>query len=314
MPAPISRPLLALILVAWTASQCSGQHGHGLGHAPLQGHGHLGGYYEPFFGFGQPVSGWAVQHPQGVWGVAHPHPQPYSSVGAFGFSSGFFGGVPSWSGYSFFGGAASFLPATTLPMPGLAGPGGLWLASPPATSAAASPAPRSRTNLARASELVELGDRAFRGGNYRKAEERYHLAIKADGAATLAYVRLAQVDLIRSSYLKAAAHFREAVEAGEGRGWLLDTPDVQSLYGEPREFARRIAQLESYLQAHPEDRDAWFVLGAERYLSGHPREANDAFVRLADRPADPALTAFQDAATVSMRSIARGDAADRDDP
>ena len=313
MPTPIRPSLLGLALVIASAGLCSAQHPHGMPHPPASSAGHLGNFYQPFWGYSRHVGTYAGPH----LATTPPVDQHHPGVGpgpVAAYTPGVIVAVPSWSGFSFFGGPSAFFPAPVPFTPSQAGPGGLWLSQPVATSTAALPLPRARANPSRAAELVELGDRAFRGGNFRKAEERYQLAIKADGESSSPHVRLAQVAIIRSNYARAAAHFREAVEAGGGRGWLLDAPDVQSLYGEPREFARRIAQLESHLQARPEDRDGWFVLGAERYLSGHPREAVDAFVRLADRPTDTALTAFQDAATVSMRSLARGDAADRDDP
>jgi cytochrome c-type biogenesis protein CcmH/NrfG len=79
--------------------------------------------------------------------------------------------------------------------------------------------------------------------------------------------------------------------------WLLNAPDIQSVYGEPADFARHLARLESHLQANPNDRDAWFVLGAESYLSGRTRQASDIFQRLSDRRPDEALTAFTTAAS-----------------
>jgi hypothetical protein len=48
---------------------------------------------------------------------------------------------------------------------------------------------------------------------------------------------------------------------------------------------------------HPEDRDAWLVLGAEWYLSGRSARAADVFQRLNDptRRPDIALSAFLEA-------------------
>jgi hypothetical protein len=45
---------------------------------------------------------------------------------------------------------------------------------------------------------------------------------------------------------------------------------------------------------HPDDRDAWLVLGAEWYLSGRTARAADVFLRLYDpkRKPDIALSAF----------------------
>ena len=54
------------------------------------------------------------------------------------------------------------------------------LPMPPGHLAAANPARPRRPNPDRAKELVEIGDRSFRGGNIHRAEERYFLATKAD--------------------------------------------------------------------------------------------------------------------------------------
>ena len=185
-----------------------------------------------------------------------------------------------------------------------AGPGGLMLPHMLATSPRppAVPASLRRVDPARATELTEVGDRSFRGGNYRRAEERYHLAARANPDSPTPHIHLAQVAIVRGDYNLAAGHFRTAVATTPGAGWLLEAGDIQAMYGEPEDFRKRIARLESFLQTHPDHRNAWFVLGAEQFFSGHPRVAVDAFLRLRDRPADEALAAFTDAATVASRS------------
>ena len=108
-------------------------------------------------------------------------------------------------------------------------------------------------------------------------------------------VHLAQVAIARSNYSEAASRLREAETAQPG--WIVTAPDVQSIFGEPTDFTRQIARLESHVQTHPEDRDAWLVLGAEWFLSGRTARAADVFKRLNDpaRRSDVALAAFLDA-------------------
>ncbi len=156
-----------------------------------------------------------------------------------------------------------------------------------------------RSNPSRAEELIEVGDRSFRGGNYRRAEDRYQLAARANEASPWPCVRLSQVAVVRGDYNKAAAYLRDAVATTKGSGWLIEAPDLQSMFGEPGDFSKQIAHLESHLQTHPTDRNAWFVLGAENYFSGRPRIASDALLRLTDKSPDEALSAFLDAATVA---------------
>jgi cytochrome c-type biogenesis protein CcmH/NrfG len=151
--------------------------------------------------------------------------------------------------------------------------------------------PTAKDSL-RAGQLVLMGDRLFRGNNIKKAEERYVQAARLDPNSAAPLIRLAQIALVRVQYGEAAQRFREAETAQPG--WIVTAPDVQSIYGEPGDFARHIARLESHLQVHPDDRDAWLVLGAEWYLSGRTARAADVFLRLNDptRRPDVALAAF----------------------
>jgi cytochrome c-type biogenesis protein CcmH/NrfG len=160
---------------------------------------------------------------------------------------------------------------------------------------AADPAKARRPDASRSSQLATIGDRLFRAGNIHRAAERYAQALSADPSRAAPRVRLAQIAIIRGQYAEAANQYREALLAEPG--WLLKAPDIQALYGEPAEFARQIAKLETHVQAEPNDRDAWFALGAQLFLSGKTRRAADIFLRLSDRKADAALTAFLDAAT-----------------
>lgn len=152
-----------------------------------------------------------------------------------------------------------------------------------------------RQDAARSAQLVVIGDRLFRAGKLRNAEDRYRQAARLDIASATPLMRLAQVALVREQYAEAAHRLREAETAQPG--WIVTAPDIQAIFGEPAEFARSLARLESYLQAHPGDRDAWLVLGAEWYLSGRTSRAADVFLRLNDpaRKSDIALTAFLDA-------------------
>jgi hypothetical protein len=190
------------------------------------------------------------------------------------------------------------LPGSGLVNPGpptVAGPGLGALAAAMAPPAVAAPAPARprRRDVERANEVMTFGDRLFRVGNLVKATERYEQAVRADPKAAAPRVRLAQVALRRGKYSEAADRLREAQAAEPG--WLINATDVQALFGEPATFAKVLAQLESHLQAHPNDRDAWLVLGAELYLSGRTQRAADVFLRLTDRAPDETLAAFLDA-------------------
>lgn len=152
-----------------------------------------------------------------------------------------------------------------------------------------------RTDPAKGGQLVTIGDRLFRVGNLKRAFERYEQAVRADPDAAAPRIRLAQVALVRGQFHEAADQVRGAVAAQPS--WLAHAPDIQTIYGEPADFARQIAKLESRVLIEPNDRDAWLVLGAQLYLSGQTRRAGDIFLRLTDRKPDAALAAFLDASS-----------------
>jgi hypothetical protein len=169
-------------------------------------------------------------------------------------------------------------------------PPGVGPVGPPMAPAPAVARPARRRDPERAAEVMTFGDRVFRHKNFVRATERYEQAVQADPTSAAPRVRLAQVAIRRGRYAEAADRFREA-QAVEP-GWLATAPDIQALFGEPAEFARQIAAIEAHLQANPNDRDAWLVLGAELYLSGRTQRAADIFLRLTDRKPDEMLAAF----------------------
>jgi tetratricopeptide (TPR) repeat protein len=172
-----------------------------------------------------------------------------------------------------------------------------------------------RIDPGRASQLVTLGDRLFRAGNFKKAEERFQQAARADPNSATPRVHLAQIAVVRGQYGEAAKRLREALTAQPN--WLATAPDIEAIYGEPTEFARQIARLQSHLQVHPEDRDAWLVLGAQWFLSGRTASAADVFQRLNDprRQPDIALAAFLEATNQGeARPRAAAPAAPGNDP
>jgi tetratricopeptide (TPR) repeat protein len=225
------------------------------------------------FGFGYGIPYYATAGPNGVFTYA----PPLLFMGPGGLA-----GIPRF-----------------VPVPVVVDRGPVAPAPPPGFGGAAvadqAPNKNTRKDPARAVQLTTMGDRLFRVGNLKKAEERYHQAARLDGDSAAPRLRLAQVALVREQYAEAANRIREAETAQPG--WIVTAPDIQSIYAEPADFARHVSRLESYLQIHPDDRDAWLVLGAEFYLSGRTGRAADVFQRLNDprRRSDAALAAFLDA-------------------
>jgi predicted Zn-dependent protease len=152
-----------------------------------------------------------------------------------------------------------------------------------------------RGDPARSNQLMTVGDRLFRAGNLKRAEDRYQQALRTAPDFAAPHIRLAQIAIARGNYTEAADRFRQAETAQPG--WIITAPDIQSIYAEPAAFARTVTKLESHLQLHPDDRAAWLVLGAQWFLSGRTTKAADVFRRLNDpkRKSDVALSAFLDA-------------------
>jgi tetratricopeptide repeat protein len=244
-------------------------------------------------------------HGGGMHGGQHRRGQ----FGGFGFGAGFgFGGFGYVYSPVFVMGPGMFLappmmmpvgPLMPPPLPGMLGPG---------FNANIPPARVRNADPARAGQLMTVGDRLLRTGNLKKAEERYLQALKAAPDLAAPRVRLVQIAMARGNYTEAANRLREAETAEPG--WVITAPDIQAIFGEPTEFTRQIARLESYLQTHPDDRDAWLVLGAEWFLAGRTARAADVFKRLSDpaRRPDIALAAFLDASNQAAQRPARAPA------
>jgi tetratricopeptide (TPR) repeat protein len=258
---------IALLLLALGVGPAYGQHGGGHG-----GSGSMHG--------GAPI------------GHASPHMHHHPGLG---------GGTTGFGGSPFiFGLGGVFLPVVYTPIyvpPPIPLRGGLMLPNPAVPPAGALPVARtvSRAEPARSDNYVNIGDNLFRAGNRHRAEQRYTQAARANPSSAKPHIRLAQLALVRGDYAEAAEEFRAATTAEPG--WLINATDVQALFGEPGDFAKALAKLETHLQAAPTDRDGWLVLGAEWFLSGRTRQAADVFTRLNDRKPDATLASFLDATT-----------------
>jgi hypothetical protein len=245
-------------------------------------------------------------------GGHHPGGMPggMRGRGFGGFGVGFGFGLPYVYGPVVVMGPGMFL--TPMPMPGMFPTGPLM--PPPPPGMLAPPvglnnrvARAKAADPARSAQLVIVGDRLLRSANLKKAEERYAQAMRAAPDLAAPRVRLAQVAMARGNYSEAASRLRDAETAEPG--WIVTAPDIQAIFGEPTDFTRQIAKLESYVQTHPDDRDAWLVLGAEWFMSGRTARAADVFKRLDDpaRKSDVALSAFLDASNQKAERPAERD-------
>ena len=237
--------------------------------------------------------GWVLLFPVRVQANRHHH-----GHGGTSFSLGAVSGGFAWYGPPYFmtlgpNGPVFVTPAGRFGMPDIVDEGALGGGMPPLNRLKKAMKGR-QANPIRSDQLVTIGDRLFRAGNLKRAADRFEQAFREAPDRAAPRVHLAQVELTRGNYSEAAALLRSAIAAEPG--WLPNAPDIQAIYGEPVEFARQIARLESRVLVEPGDRDAWLVLGAQLFLSGRTRRAGDIFLRLSDRQGDPALAAFLAAA------------------
>jgi tetratricopeptide (TPR) repeat protein len=253
---------------------------------------------------------WAQHHGGGGGGGVSPgHHHGGGVLGAAGaIPYGYW--LPYYSTFGAYGVPFAYVPPSPLiasigypPILGPLGPragfsNGVGVAGPwpnPNGMPAKAPAKGKKAEPGKAKQLATIGDRLFRAGNLHRAAERYEQALNADPNSAATRIRLAQVSLVRGHFSEAANRYRDALIVEPD--FLANAPDIQTIYSEPADFAKQIAKLESHLQANPNDRDAWFVLGAQWFFSGQTRKAADVFLRLSDRKADPSLAAFLDATT-----------------
>ena len=148
----------------------------------------------------------------------------------------------------------------------------------------------------RAAQLITVGDRLFRAGNLKKAEERYQQAMRTapDLAAPPRPPRPGRPGSGQLHRGRQPAPRCRDRRAGLDRHRPRHPVDLRRA---GRVQPARSPASNPIVQIHPDDRDAWLVLGAEWFLSGRTAKAADVFLRLNDpnRKPDVALAAFLDA-------------------
>lgn len=140
-----------------------------------------------------------------------------------------------------------------------------------------------------APSAVQDGAAAFAAGNYDKAQRRFIEAVMADerdGYAKLLYGFAAYAT---GDYEVAGVTLRRALLTSEV---LIDQPlDVRTLYANQSDFETHRQALHAHVVAHPDDRQAKFVLAYLHYATGHPELAAIQFGELADSDKNDELAA-----------------------
>jgi tetratricopeptide (TPR) repeat protein len=149
------------------------------------------------------------------------------------------------------------------------------------------PARASSLTIA-AERYLTLGDRAFREGRWADAVQFYGKAVEFAPTEGALWLVLADALFSTGDYHYAGFAVRKALELDPT---LVDSAvDKHTFYADPAEFDRQIAALETYLVAHPTDRDARLVLSLNCLFGNRPAQAVDLLgvaeaVGLRDEPA-----------------------------
>ena len=143
--------------------------------------------------------------------------------------------------------------------------------------------------------LLADAERQFREGHYEEARGNFVRAVLNDprnGFAELAY---GLVHFAVGDYQAAARAIRRGAALAPD---VVDRPiDVTRQYGKTDDYRRHVQALQLYVASHPDQQDAWFLLGYIHYSSGEPIEALRAFEKAAALdPADTYAAVFRDAA------------------
>lgn len=127
-------------------------------------------------------------------------------------------------------------------------------------------------------DLMREGVELFEAGKYSDAASKFlrvTLADRQNVDATLAY---AAARFATGDYQISALAVRRAVRRMPE---VVDSAfDIRGRYGDLHDFEVHLARLEQFLADHPDDEDAWMVLGFVRHFSGQRQLAAETFQRL----------------------------------
>jgi tetratricopeptide (TPR) repeat protein len=129
----------------------------------------------------------------------------------------------------------------------------------------------------RAWRFIEFGDKQFRAGEYHAALVRYKkAAISAGDLAdahfrqALAYLALGQYDRGTEAVIRGLTH---------NSSWPTSAFHLDEVYTDDAQKALHHRELMRWLDEHPQDANAHFLLGVFRHFNGAAEQAVDAFRR-----------------------------------
>ncbi len=138
---------------------------------------------------------------------------------------------------------------------------------------------------------LERGGRSFKAGDYAGAADAFRRTMMLEPNNAVPKFALAHALLALGQYRDASFMIRRGLQILPQ--WPTVGTALHELYGHPDELAEHTIALRAYLEAHPTDGDARFLLGYVSFFSGDLDGAEEAFVNVqANNPEDDASRLF----------------------
>ena len=119
----------------------------------------------------------------------------------------------------------------------------------------------------------QLGERAFRAGNYTQAARHWRHALVDEPQSGTYALRLGQAEFARGSYTGAADALHLGMSLLPQRQWGVVVKNYKRLYGVRGAFATQLKALEAVRKDNPDDPAVRFVLGFQYLYLGYPEQA-----------------------------------------
>jgi tetratricopeptide (TPR) repeat protein len=127
-------------------------------------------------------------------------------------------------------------------------------------------------DIAKAKRQIEMGDRLFAEGDYRKAYYRYKEATKSSPATAEGFFRQAQAAIAQGRYELAIESIGRGIELNPA--WAKSSTRFEKLYGKDQAAWREhLDALVAEAEANPEDANLQFLTGVALYFGGQQSKA-----------------------------------------
>ncbi|MFQ5429183.1 MAG: tetratricopeptide repeat protein [Phycisphaerae bacterium] len=144
------------------------------------------------------------------------------------------------------------------------------------------------------------GDKAFEAGRYREAREEYVGALVLAGDDASVRIALGLAEYALGAYADASQAIRRGVAASPRLA--ASGFDLKQVYGREADFEAHRTALVNFVEQHPADLEARFLLGFVHYFSGQRPAALESFEGYTASPAhDPTVEPFIGLARASKR-------------